>query len=320
MTTTEYAIGVDIGGTKINIGLIGKDGTIVADCNYPTEARKQGLIDRVINGIESLMAKLRGNSDLSQVKGVGLGSAGQIDFNKGTVHFATDLLPGYTGTPLKDILQRRFDLPVYIDNDVNVMALTEKYFGVGIDTKHFLCLTLGTGVGGAIISNGSLLRGVVGAAGELGHISVNLNGPRCSCGNYGCLELYASGTGIARMMNEQLQLVNSNQDKGIGVTAIDAKETVSRWLQGDAAAIVVLDQTFKALSSALSGLIHTFNPQAIVIGGGVAEIGEPLFSRLRLETAAKTMPSMYENVRIVPAVMGAKSGMIGAAMQVWEYQ
>jgi glucokinase len=313
---TMYALGVDIGGTKVNIGLIDQNGHIMADHTLATKPEDRKVIERVIGGIEHLLSSIEGRVDLRDIRGIGIGSTGQIDFQRGTVHYATGFMPGYAGTPIRQMVKRKFEMPVYVDNDVNVLALTEKYFGVGKHVEHFLCLALGTGVGGAIMSNGRLLRGTVGAAGEFGHYSVNFNGPECSCGNRGCLELYASGTGIARRMNERLQQLSG----GGALERVDAREAVRLWQDGDDTACKVMDETFKALSSALSSLIHAFNPQAIAIGGGLSEIGDPLFERLRRETEAKTMPSMFQDTVIVPAVTGNKSGMIGAAMQVWEYQ
>lgn len=303
----ECAVGVDIGGTKINAGLIDRQGRILLQQTVPTLAAERKVMEQAAVAVEALLSQAASRFPELKPAGIGIGSAGQIDFRSGRVHFASDLIPGYTGTPVREIVEARFGLPVYVDNDVNVLALAEKYFGAGRDADHMLCLALGTGVGGAVVTEGRLVHGAFGGAGEIGHVSVDFRGPRCRCGNFGCLELYASGTGIAGMYNERAE------------SAADAKQVVERWLQGEPLAGRVMDDVIAALATAVASLIHTLNPQRVVIGGGVAEVGEPLFAPLREQVARRTMPSMLAEVRIEQACMGNKSGMVGAAMQIWEY-
>lgn len=217
-----YAVGVDIGGTKTNIGLIAENGDIAAEHTFPTNPADQAVIERVADGIEHLLCRMEDRVSFEEIRGIGIGSTGQIDFQRGSVHFATDFMPGYTGTPIRQMVQEKFKMPVHVDNDVNVMALTEKYFGVGKHAEHFLCLAL--------------------------------------------------GTGIARMMNEQIRCSMDDGASAAHPEPVTARETVIRWQNGDAGAGAVMEQSFKALSSALSSLIHAFNPQAIAIGGGLSEI------------------------------------------------
>jgi glucokinase len=308
-----HVIGVDIGGTKINIGLVNEHGEVLLEQTRPTSAKDPGLMDRVIEGIRQLIseASVLGYS----FSAIGVGSAGQIHPETGAVYAASDLIPGYTGTPIRDVLQQAFDCPVAVDNDVNVLALAENYYGSAKGARHVICLTVGTGIGGAILMDGQLLHGINGGAGELGHLSVDMNGRKCICGSIGCMEAYASGTSIAQLMKERLSAKAAASD--LTDLDVNAKTVVARWLQGDEDASSVMDTVFAALGTGIASIIHTFNPEKIIIGGGVADIGEPFFARLQAEVSLRTMPAMRQAVQIVPSFMGNRSGMIGAAALIW---
>ncbi|KOP65249.1 hypothetical protein AMS62_08310 [Bacillus sp. FJAT-18019] len=308
-----YAIGVDVGGTKIHAGIANKQGDVLYSVNLATLAGEKKVPDRIVEAIEVLMAEAPKPEGGYSIQGIGIGTAGQVDQSDGSIRFASDILPGYTGVPLKRIIEKRFGLPVYVDNDVNVLVLTEKTLGAGRGASHMLCIALGTGVGGAVFTGGKLVHGTWGGAGELGHLSVDFNGLPCVCGGVGCLEQYASGTGIAKRMKAKLRSQGSQPS-----SAVDSREVLARWQSGDPVATEVMDETFAALGAAIASLIHALNPEVIVIGGGVAEAGEPFFERVREETAKRCMKSFMENVSIVQAHQGNYSGMIGAALQVFE--
>ncbi|WP_165452546.1 ROK family protein [Paenibacillus thalictri] len=306
----EYAVGVDIGGTKINAGLIHRSGEVAYTASAETQARQFGVIGRAQAVIETVLAEATQAEPGLRLAGIGVGTAGQVDVHAGRIRFANGLMPGYGGTEVKRHLQEAFGLPVAVDNDANVLALTERALGAGKGAKHLLCLTLGTGVGGAIMVDGRLVHGAWGGAGELGHISVDWRGPRCVCGSIGCLEVFASGTGIARRMRELLGESVDDQ--------LDAKAVIARWQAGDATASQIMEETMTALGSAIASLLHMFNPEVIVIGGGVAEAGDVLLDGIRTRVRERAMPSLLEGVRIVPAYKGNWSGMIGAGLLVWE--
>jgi glucokinase len=310
---SSYAIGVDIGGTKINAGVVGENGDILHTYSLRTLAGQANTADRILEAVKNLVAEAQIMQPGIHFRGIGVGSAGQVDWGSGSIRFASELIPGYGGTKLKDLLQKQFGLPVYVDNDVNVLALTEKRLGAGQGVDNFICLALGTGVGGAIVVDGRIVHGTWGGAGELGHMCVDFNGPRCVCGGRGCLEQYASGTSIARRMGEKLASCSSPEEN------VDTREVFTRWTAGDPLATEVMDETIAALGAAIASLIHTFNPQLIVIGGGVAEAGESLFAKLQEEVQRRSMPSLLDGVRIESAYRGNWSGMIGAALQLWEY-
>ncbi|MCL6457443.1 MAG: ROK family protein [Gorillibacterium sp.] len=312
----SVALGVDIGGTKIRFGLVASDGTMLCELTLPTLAAKRRVMDQVFLGIETIRLTWEERKDSRPLLGIGIGSAGQIDFASGSVHFASDLIPGYTGTRLLQLVEQRFGLPVYVDNDVNVMALAESLLGAGKGLEHIVCIALGTGVGGAIIVGGELLHGVNGGAGEIGHMSVNMLGPRCICGNRGCLEVYASGTRIAKRYQEKIELKGLNPSGAL----IETRQVIAQWLNQEPEAVQVMEEAITALGAAIASLIHVFNPQAVIIGGGLAEIGESLFTPLRTRIGGLTMPSMLQSVRLVPAELGENSNMVGAALQVWVYR
>lgn len=306
------AIGIDLGGTKINAGLIDEQGHVLSTCSLPTLAGQGSVPDRIIETIGKLFQQGAG-PDVPSIRGIGVASAGQIDWEKGSVHFSTDLIPGYTGTPLRQILEERFRIPVFVDNDVNVLTLTEKRLGAAQGLRNFVCLALGTGVGGGIMADGRIVRGSWGGAGEIGHMSVDFGGLPCICGGVGCLEQYASGTGIGVRMRRELESLGRN------AAGVDARQAIALWQAGDEAAARVMDETFQALGSGLASIVHMFNPEMIVLGGGVAESGEIFLERIREETLKRAMRSFTENLRIVPAYRGNHSGMIGAGLQLWEY-
>ncbi|WP_010273454.1 ROK family protein [Paenibacillus senegalensis] len=313
---SRLAIGVDIGGTKIHFAAVDPEGRIVVDEITPTDAQQgaDAVMDKVIRGITSIENQLQAKDLLSAVEGIGIGSAGQIDFESGEVVFATDSLPGWKGTKIRETIAKQFHKPVFVDNDVNVIAWAEKRYGAARPYESFICLAVGTGIGGAIVEKGHLVRGAFGGAGELGHLSVNFEGPLCSCGNRGCIELYASGTGIARVARELIA------ERGWEPAwQPDARSLGAAWLAGDSQADEVMEKVIQAFSTALGSIIHTFNPEAIIVGGGVSALGKPFFDRLEQATEPKTAPAMWSATRLLPAEIGTGAGVVGAASQVWLY-
>lgn len=311
--SSSYAIGVDIGGTKINTGIVTEEGEVLLTHSLGTLAGQANTAVRVQEAVKGLLAEARNQRPGIRYKGIGVGSAGQVDWEDGSIRHASGLIGGYSGTKLKRMLRDGFRLPVRVDNDVNVLALTEKRLGAGQGVRNMICLALGTGVGGAIVADGRLVHGAWGGAGELGHMSVDFQGIPCICGARGCLEQYASGTGIARRMRERLSSTGRAEQ-------LDTREVFARWEAGDPLAADVMNETIAALGTAIASLIHLFNPELIIVGGGVAEAGKLLMERLREEVSRRAMPSLAEGVRIEAAYRGNWSGMIGAALQIWEYE
>ncbi len=321
----EYSIGIDIGATKIAGAIVHREGRIVTRKTVltPEEGRHA-----VLQSLRLLLNELLNEATrlgVQPLSGIGIGTAGQIDFAHGRVLSGTTNIPDWNDVPLRDILSELYELPVWIDNDVNVMALAERAFGVAKGHDDMVCLALGTGVGGGVISGGNLVRGAWGGACELGHITVDMNGPVCNCGFRGCLEAYVSGVAIARRMKQQLALavtsadtpsVRAYQRNPDGVTS----RAVFQWfMEGDPLAAAVISETVQALAFGVVTLIHTFNPTIVVFGGGVMEDGEWLRALVDRQVRMLGLRSLVDPVQIALSTHGSDAGVVGAAYQCFTY-
>jgi glucokinase len=283
-------IGIDLGGTKIAAALADDHGKIITDVNIPTEAAKgqRAVIDNVIKAVAMLMS-----SSKKKVTRLGIGVPGPILYKSGIV-IEPPNLPGWKQVNLKKILEKRFRVPVQLDNDANCAALAEAKFGAGKKARDFLYVTVSTGIGGGIIIDRQLYRGAIGAAGEFGHMIIDPKGPLCGCGNYGCFEALASGTAIK---------------KRAGMDAI-AVELAAR--QGDEKALQVIRETAHYLAIGFANLVNVFNPEMIVVGGGVSKMRELLFTPIREEFKKYALTLPAKNVQIVRAKLGDEVGVLGA--------
>jgi glucokinase len=283
-------IGIDLGGTKIAAALATPNGKIVTDVNIPTEAQKgqQQVIDNIKKAVYTL---IRGQK--VKISSLGIGVPGPIDYEKGIV-IEPPNLPGWKRVNLKKILEKEFKVPVHLDNDANCAALAEAYFGAGKKARHFIYMTISTGIGGGIIIDRKLYRGAIGAAGEFGHMVIDSKGYVCGCGNVGCLEALGSGTAIKRRA---------------GMDAISV-ELAAR--QGDKKAQKVIAETAHYLAIGIANLVNIFNPELVVLGGGVSKMRELLLTPIRQEFKEYALTLPAKNVRIVRAKLGAESGVLGA--------
>jgi glucokinase len=317
-------IGVDIGGTKVAVALL--CGRLPAPGSLSlAEVETPRVIDRFtvltdvtssaacLESIVSCLADLLHGS--GRAEGIGVGVASMVDFAAGRVVDSVNL--PLCDVPLRDVLRQRFGVPVVVDNDANVAAIGEHAFGAGVGTREMLMLTLGTGVGGGIICGGRPYRGFSGAAAELGHVMIDMDGPECParCPNRGCLEAYASGTALgAAAVAEARAKPSSALGRALsrGVT-VDSRLLTRLALEGDADAVAVLARAGECLGAGITTLVNVFNPQLVVVGGGAAAAGDLLLEPARREVAARTMRPARDDVRIVPAVLGADAGVVGAA-------
>ncbi|WP_217586539.1 ROK family protein [Lentibacillus saliphilus] len=317
-----YSIGIDIGGTKIAVGLVDRHGDILYKQTTPTPSESRASILNTIKAIVLSYMKMSEKEGF-KINGIGIGSAGQIDPNKGVIISGTKNIKDWNQVPIRDVLQKATNLPVWVDNDANTFALAEHRLGKGKDLNHIVCLTLGTGVGGGVVSDGSLIHGTFGGAGELGHMTVNMNGPACNCGSNGCLETYASGTGIAQRMRDQLANMPTDDlpahiaDYKQHLDALTSKEVFQWREEGYEPAVAVIDTAVQALIYGIVSLIHTFNPQAIVLGGGLVAHWPNLAATISKQIKDIGMASLVKPVKIFTSELGRDSGLIGAAMQVW---
>jgi glucokinase len=300
------AVGVDVGGTKIAAGVVTPEGEILDEVRYPTPASSERLVESIARAIAEV-------KDGYEVGGVCLAVAGLILAQENKVVFSPNL-PAVEGIPLKKELEPKIGLPLTVENDANAAAWGEFRFGVGSEADHLVFVTLGTGVGGGVISHGVLLRGAQGSGGELGHVTIQATGPRCACGNRGCLEALASGTAIQRRARE---VANERPRSALGRLAIERRvlgEDVTRLAEeGDEAALQVLHETGVWLGIGLTGFVNIFNPEVIAIGGGASRAGELILGPAREEMQLRARSPSRDLVEIKEATLGPESGVLGAA-------
>jgi glucokinase len=252
--------------------------------------------------------------DLSCLSVVSIAACGSVDTESGTIIFSPNL-SGWRNIPLRSIIQERLGVEVILINDANAAALGEYYLGAGRGAGNLLFLSLGTGIGGAIIIDGDLYTGASGGAGEVGHMTINTEGPVCSCGNRGCLEALVSGTAIAREAIERLKLGGSSYflkvDNGKRITA---EKVADAALNGDPLALDVIHEAAEYLGIGMVNLINILNPDIIIVGGGVAGMGELLLGPARKLVQEKAFPGLANSLSIVPGKLGGDAGLLGAAL------
>jgi glucokinase len=311
----DLFLGIDLGGTKIIAGLVERSGRILAReyCETQAAAGPAQVIDRLIEATTTVLASQ--SIELSEVNAIGVAAPGPIDAASGTVT-APPNLPGWHDVPLARLIQSRISLPTYLENDAAAAALAEFTFGAGRGCQHMIYVTASTGIGGGYVLNGRLYQGAVGAAGEIGHMTLLPNGPLCGCGNRGCLEALASGTAIARDARERVsrgvptliaELVNGD------LTKISAKVVAQAADDGDIEAQEILQEALGYLGVGVANLVNLFNPEIIVIGGGLTNMGERLFETVRRVIDRRAFPISAHTVRVRPAQLGSDVGLLGAA-------
>ena len=311
-------LGIDIGGTNIKIALIDKKGRIKAKKTFPTADFKgnRALIERITGETKKLLAEY--GVVKKDIIGVGVGAPGAVDIRSGTVHYLTNV-PDWSEVPLGNILKNKLGLLTFVDNDVNVMALGELFFGSGIGAKNMLCVTLGTGVGGGLILEGRLYRGSSYAAGEFGHVPINIAGPRCNCGSWACVEAYVGNNYIVRDVITQIKKGEKTLIKKLvnGKLSKITPEIISRAARaGDRFAKEIWRDVGNKVGTGLAGVVNLLNVEKIVIGGGVAETGKILFDSIKKTIAARAMKLPAKTVKVVKAKLRRDAGLIGAAALV----
>ncbi|SES84390.1 ROK family protein [Anaerobranca gottschalkii] len=309
----ELIIGVDLGGTNIAAALVKKDGSIIKKISNPTEANKgkDVVITNLIATIEELLGYVDHNK---KIKGIGIGIPGVCDIEKGLVKFAPNLF--WENVEIVKILESKFNLPVFIDNDANAAALGEVWCGAGKGKRDIVCITLGTGVGCGIILNGEIFHGAGNGAGELGHITVKEDGPKCNCGNNGCLEVLVAAPAIAKKGKDALLKGDTLLRDITDLEKLTAKDVFDAAKKGDKICLDIIKDVANNLGLAIANVINILNPQMIIIGGGVAAAGDILFKPLEEVVAKRALKDLYKDVEIVPAQLGNDAGIIGAAALV----
>lgn len=317
MSQLDYYAGIDIGASNIKYGLVDSTGKVIYRDLKPSLVKKgaKPLLHMITNIAEDLL--LRAAEDDLPIKWLGLGTPGVVDTKIGKVIGVSPNIPGWVGTELGEHLNEHLNLPIYVDNDANAMALGELRFGAGRRFNNILCVTVGTGIGGAVIINKELWRGSSFSAGELGHIVIDYNGPDCDCGNSGCLEKYCTGPVMIKMATDKLKDGMSeimNEILSGEVKNLNIKKLFLGAKKGDKMALSIIEQSAKILGAGLSGIINLLNPEAIVFGGGVIDGGAGYIEIVGAEIRKRSFPTATENFRIVKAELGNNAGFIGAAL------
>lgn len=311
----DVTVGVDLGGTNVKTAVCTRDGKLIGRDSRPTDA-DDGL-EAVVGRMHESFDAAVGDAGLKpeDVAAVGVGAPGPMNWQTGVV-FSPPNLPGWKDVPLAQIMHDRLNVPVYVDNDANVAAYGEFWSGAGRGTENMVCLTLGTGVGGGIVVFKQLLRGIDGTAAEIGHLNVMRGGRQCNCGAKGCLETYASVTGMVRTAVEGLDAghrsslsdaCGGKHDCLTGKMISDAAEA------GDEFARWVMEETGRWLGTGIGSLINLLNPERVVLCGGMIAAGELLFKPVRETARSQCFEVPGKRAEIVAAGLGGDSGVIGAA-------
>jgi len=309
-------LAIDLGGTKIAAALIAPDNRVMDKAHSPTLVSEgpQPVIDRIFSMIDRLLSQ--GNTDPAQLYGIAIAAAGAIDTNKGLVTSSPNL-PGWTDVPLRDMVRKRYGADTCLINDANAAALAEHRLGAGRGTANLIYLTVSTGIGGGIIVNGELYSGISGCAGELGHMTIDANGPECSCGNNGCLEVLASGTAVAGEAKRRIEQGENSRLTDIvsgNLEAITAEKIATAAREGDQLAREVISRAATYLGVGMVNLVNIFNPEMIIVGGGLSKMGELLLAPAREVVKQRAFQLCAGAVRIVTAELGDEAGVLGAAI------
>ena len=305
---SRFTVGVDLGGTNTRSGLVDPAGNIVKRARRPT--RLDLGSDGVVNGIADCVQDVIRDLAPGTVRGVGVGAPGPLDPFEGVI-ISPENLPCMHGVRLKDRLEDTLGFSVVVDNDANLAAYGEQWQGAGRGVDHFLCVTLGTGVGGGWICNGELMRGFNGNAAEVGHVTIDLHGPRCPCGNYGCLELYASATAMVRRTREKLEA--DRPETILNIEGLTTQTIFEAAESGDVFAAKMFEETGFLLGVGLVSMVSLLNVEVVALCGGLAQAGERLFDPARRTFRDRGTVGVKEYVRIVPGELGDDAGILGAA-------
>jgi glucokinase len=315
-------IGVDLGGTQIRAALI-QHTRLLSRVSLPTQDEEgvEAVIQRIKEAIRQ--AAHQGGVLLEQVFGIGMAAPGPLDGRSGII-ISPPNLKGWHNVPLRQIIQDEFRLPVALGHDASLAALAEYVFGAGHGIPDMIYITVSTGIGGGVLLGGQIFLGVSGVAPEPGHMTIDIHGPRCNCGNIGCLEVLASGTAIARYAAEAIA-----QGRGQGMLEaaqalqaqeVDARVVVEAARRSDQVASKIMRQVAEYVGVGLVSLIHIFNPALIVIGGGVSKAGPLLFEPMQRIVDERAMEVQRRAVRIVPAKLGEDAGLLGAGAHLLQQQ
>jgi glucokinase len=313
----RFVLGIDIGGTNLVVGSVAEDGSaVLASDSEPTqaEAGATDVLDRLVALAGRAIERTRAEAPGAEILGVGVGAPGPLDTRRGVVLLTPNL--GWVDMPLRQIIHDRLGLPAALDNDANCAVLGEWWVGAARGSRHAIGITIGTGIGGGLILDGRLYHGASDVAGEIGHTTIDTEGRRCKCGNYGCLEAYASGPNIALRAIEALEA--GAESRLPSYVAGDLRQLTAQTVyqaaqDGDELALEVVNDTAKFLGVGIGNLLNVFNPEVVVVCGGVTLAGDHLFVPMRREVSRRAFKPAVAACRIVPGELAGTAGVYGAA-------
>ena len=310
----SYAVGIDLGGTKILTALVERQtGEVIASVKKKTKKEKGPLniVQKMKDAVEELFEETSVNKE--QVSSIGIGAAGQIDRANGILIGAPNL--DCYDLNIRDLIMSHFEIPVYLGNDVEIATIGEMKFGAAKGCDDFVCVFVGTGVGSAIVKNGEIIRGATGTAGEIGHIIVDLNGRPCACGAHGCLEAYASRSAIEKRIEGALKkgrhsVILDYLEPGKSITSGMIRKSIER---EDELVTACVDEASDYLSGGIASIINFVNPKLVVLGGGLIEAVDYFYKNTIKKAKAKSLPVPASKIEVKKAALGDFSGVVGAA-------
>ena len=309
MTDRTY-LGIDIGGTAVKFGLVNGEGVIVSEISeYPVkfDNYETPIIETVVKSAKEFMSK--NNKAFFDINGIGVSATGGINSKLGIVEGSAGHIKNWEGTNIKKRLEAEFGMNTAVLNDANAAALGEMWKGAAKGRENVVVMTIGTGVGGGIIVDSKILLGSKGFAGEIGHIPVNVDGEECSCGNTGCIEHYGSTSALVRNIKNA---VISGEIIGINEDEIDGRLIFKQVAAGNKVVIKYVDEWINYISAALVGLVHIFNPEMVILGGGVSKQKEFFVDKVRDKVLHSVMDNFAQSLSIEAAELGNNAGIIGA--------
>ncbi len=300
----HYAVGIDLGGTNLRVALVSEEGEIIKKVKIPSS---DSIVDSLLTSVDEVIT--------GDVAGIGLGVSGLVDRANGVVR-ASPNLPAIEGVETVRSLEKRFNLPVHIGNDADMAALGEKWMGEGKTLRSFVLLTLGTGIGGGIIYDHNLME----VSAEIGHMSIMAAGERCSCGNYGCLELYASARA---MLSHAVAALESGAGSSLrecckgNIYKLTPEDIYKTALDGDNLAREVLREAGRYLGVGIANIINIFSPEGMILGGGLVSAWNIYIKEAIREASKRTLKHLFEGIRIIPSSLGDNAGILGASCLVF---
>ena len=317
MSHEQIFAGIDIGGTNIKFGLFNNNGEILYKNQKPTMVEKgpQPLMHLIANIGEQLLYYAA--EEELDVRYIGVGSPGAVNPHTGQVIGPCPNIEGWTGMEIGKNLNERLNLPIHVDNDVNAMTLAECRFGAARNSQKVVCVTVGTGIGGGVMIDGKIIHGHNFTAGELGHMTINFDGPPCACGNNGCIEAYCSSKKITSTVKSRLENNMSDIFKEVlegSHENLTIKKIFAALHKGDEIAIEVIRNTATYLGIGLAGIVNLLNPETVVIGGGITDGGGTFIEDVQAEIKKRAFSSATDHLSVVKAELGNDAGFIGAGL------